>query len=127
VEIAVGVIQPVLPDRREEIELEGVVERFRLVLDPRRNVQHLAFADGDLLPGDQELQRPLQDVGDLLALVVVHGHHGPLFQVDLREHLALAGDDLARDHFGDFFQRELVPAVERDGLGHGVLEWAEII
>jgi hypothetical protein len=33
-EVVVGVIEPVLADWREEIELEGVVERFGLVLDP---------------------------------------------------------------------------------------------
>src|SRR5678816_3577964 len=46
VEIRVGVVQPVLPDRREEIQLERVVEGFGLVLDPRRDVQDLAFANG---------------------------------------------------------------------------------
>ena len=40
----VGAIEPVLPDRAEDVELEGVLERFGLVLDPRRNVQHFAFA-----------------------------------------------------------------------------------
>src|SRR5439155_21678043 len=33
------VIQPVLADRTEDIELERVVERFGLVLDPGRNMK----------------------------------------------------------------------------------------
>ena len=71
-------------------------------------------------PSDQELQRPLQDVGDLLALVVVHRHDRALFQVNLGQHLALAGDDLARDHLGDLLERELVPAVQTDGWRHRI-------
>src|SRR5262249_4261265 len=118
VEIRVGVIEPVLADGREQIQLERVVERLRLVLNPRRNVQDLAFADGDFLARDQELERPLQDVRDLLALVVVHGDDGALLQVDLGHHLALAGDDLPRDHLGDLLERELVPAVQAHGWRH---------
>src|SRR5688572_18136071 len=112
--IRVRVIEPVLADRAEEIELEGVVERFRLMLDPGRYVQDLAFADGDLLAGDEEPQRALEDVGHLLALVRMHRHERALFQIDLREHFALARDEFARDHFGDLLQRDFVPAVEPD-------------
>src|SRR3954454_8640111 len=68
-EIVVGVIEPVLPDRTEHVELEGVFDRLGLVLEPRRNVQQLALADDDLFAADEELQRALQDVGHLLALV----------------------------------------------------------
>ena len=118
VEVGVGAVQPVLADRAEQVQLEGVVERLGLVLHPGRDVQHLSLADGDLLAADQELQRPLQHVGHLLALVRVHGHQRPLFQVDLREHLALAGHDLARDHFGDFVELDLVPAMELGRLAH---------
>src|SRR6185295_4517499 len=97
-----------------------VVERFGLMLDPRRDVEDLPLADGDFLAADQELQRALQDVGHLLALVRVHRHEAAALQVDLREHLALAGDDLARQHFGDFFERDLVPAMETNRLAaHG--------
>ena len=56
----------------------------------------------------------LQHVGHLLALVRVHRHDRAALQVDLRHHLALAGDDLARDHLGDFFERDFVPAIERE-------------
>src|SRR5438445_822922 len=91
------------------------------MLDPGRDVEHLAFADGDFLAANQELERTLQDVGHLLALVRVHRHEAAALQIDLSEHLALAGDDLARQHFGDFFVGDLVPPVEANGLGsHGV-------
>src|SRR4051812_28484176 len=48
----------------------------------------------------------------------LHRDDGPLLQVDLGQHLALAGDDLARDHLGDFLQREFVPAIQADGWRH---------
>src|SRR6185295_6179104 len=70
-EIVVGVIEPVLTNRAEDVELERIFQRLGLVLDPRRDVQHLALADDDFLAGDQELQRALQEVGHLLALVRV--------------------------------------------------------
>ena len=57
-EVIVGVIEPVLADRAEHVELERVLERLGLVLDPRRDVQHLAFADGDLLAADQNFSAP---------------------------------------------------------------------
>src|SRR5207245_2496798 len=81
--IIIGVIEPVLTDRAEQIELEGVLERLGLVLDPGRDVQHLAFADGDFLAADQKLERTLQDVGHLLALVRVHRHQAAALQIDL--------------------------------------------
>src|SRR6185295_15360566 len=69
---------------------------------------------------DEELQRALQEVGHLLALVRVIRHQAAAFQVDLREHLALAGHDLAREHFGDFFEGDLVPSMQTNRLGaHG--------
>src|SRR2546423_13761015 len=113
-------IEPVLPNRAEQIELERVFERLRLVLDPRRNVQHLALTHGNLFAGDQKLERALQDVGHLLALVRMIRDDAAALQVDLREHLALAGDDLPREHFSNFFEGDLVPAMETNRLrGHG--------
>src|SRR6185436_8589777 len=81
--VGVGVVEPVLAYRAEKIQLEGVVERLGLMLYPRGNVDHFAFADGDLLAPDQELERTLEHVGHLLALVRVHRHERALFQVDL--------------------------------------------
>src|SRR2546427_1490816 len=116
--VIVCMIQPVLPDRAEQIELERVLQRFGLMLDPRRNVQHFALAHRDFLAADQELERALQDVRHLLALVRVHRHQAAALQIDLREHLALAGHELARHHFRDFFEGDFIPAVQGDGSAH---------
>ncbi len=69
-------------------------------------------------PPTRNLQRALQDVGHLLALVRVHRHERAALEIDLRQHLALAGDDLLRDHLGDLFERDLVPAVQARHGGH---------
>ena len=82
------------------------------MLDAGCNVQHLAFADGDLLAADEELQRSLEDVGHLLALVRVQRHETAAFDVDLHEHLAVAGDDLPREHLGHLLERNLIPPVQ---------------
>ena len=104
----------------EQVELEGVLDRLGLVFDPRRDVQHLAFADRDLFARDQEAERALQDVGHLFALVGMHGHEAATLEVDLRDHLAVARDDLAREHFGDFFECNFVPPMEANRLvDHG--------
>ena len=55
--LRVGVIEPVLADRTEHIERERVVERLGLMLNPRRNMQHVAFAHRDLFAADQESER----------------------------------------------------------------------
>src|SRR6476646_4926325 len=57
VEVIVGLVQPVLTDRAEEIQLERVLEGLRLVFHPGGDVEHLPFAHGDLLAGDQEFER----------------------------------------------------------------------
>ena len=83
-------------------------------------MQDFAFADGDFLAADQELQRALQDVRHLLALVGVHRHDAAGLEVDLSQHLALARHDLSRQHLGDLFERDLVPSMQSHvGWAHG--------
>src|SRR5258706_7117132 len=45
-------------------------------------------------------------------------HERAALQIDLRQHLALAGHDLARDHLGDLLERDLIPPVEADSGRH---------
>src|SRR6476646_2812961 len=116
-EVVVSMIEPVLADRAEQIEFEGVLERFRLVFHPRRDVQHLALAHRNLFAADEKLEGTLQDVGHLLALVRVVRHDAATLQIDLRKHLALAGHDLPRQHLGHFFEGDFVPSMETNRLG----------
>src|SRR5688572_11060989 len=110
--LRLGVGQPIGADRAEHVELERIVERFRLVRCARRDMQDLPFTDDDLLAADEKAQRPLQDVGHLLALVRMHWNHRAALQINLRDHLALTGDDLLGDHLRDLVERDLIPAVQ---------------
>src|SRR5882757_3025211 len=83
-QVVVGVIEPVLPDGAEDVELECVFERFGLVLDARGNVQHLALTERDLHAADEKLQRALQHISHLFALVRMHRHEAAALQIDLR-------------------------------------------
>src|SRR3989442_9150737 len=50
----------------------------------------------------------------------MHRHEAAALQVDLRDHLALARDEFARQHFRHFFERDLVPSMQANRLGaHG--------
>jgi hypothetical protein len=89
------------------------------MLHPRRDQQHLALAHDDLLAVHQESQRALQRVGHLLGLVLVHRDERAALQVNLRQHLLLASHDLPRDHLRHFLERDLVPPVQADPVGHG--------
>jgi hypothetical protein len=44
--------------------------------------------------------------------VLVHRDERAAFQINLRDHLALAGDDLSRDHLGYLVERDFIPAVQ---------------
>src|SRR6267143_978384 len=80
-------------------------------------MEDLAFAHGDLLAADQKPQRALQDVGHLLALVRVHRHEAAALEINLGDHLALAGHEFPRQHLRHFFERDLVPSMQTNGLG----------
>src|SRR4029079_14614248 len=113
-------IQPILSNRTEDIELECVFQRLRLVFDPRGNMENFPLANRDLLTGDEKLESALQDVGHLLALMRVHRHETAALQIDLRDHFALTAHDLAREHFGHLFERNLVPSTKPNRLcAHG--------
>jgi hypothetical protein len=77
----VGAVEPVLARRVEHIDVERVLESFGLVRHVGRDDQHLACAHDDLLGlvfADPELQRALEDVGQLLVLVRAAGDDGAL-------------------------------------------------
>jgi len=86
-----------------------------------RDHDHLAGAHGvGLLAAfaEVELQRPLEDVRDLLVVVAVAGHLGALGEVDVREHHLVAGDQAPPEPVLEVLGGHVVPAVRRQ-LGHG--------
>jgi hypothetical protein len=107
----VGVVpgEPVGANRREYVEIDSVFERYGPVRNVGRDGQHLTLAHDDFLAFDLELQRAFEDVGDLLAVMMMFGHHRILLQKYLRDHGLVAGDDLARDHVAHDFERYRFP------------------
>src|SRR5690606_38664188 len=73
VEVGVRVVQPVLARRVEDVHVERVLQRLRLVPHVRRDVQHLTAPHDDPFPAvlaDAEAQRALQDVRELLVVML---------------------------------------------------------
>src|ERR1035437_2336110 len=85
-QVSVVFLEPVFADGAEYVEIECVFERHGAVRHARGNAQHLPLSDHDLPAADLELQRALEDVGDLFALVVVFRHDRALGEEDLRHH-----------------------------------------
>src|SRR4029450_5100621 len=78
---------PVAPDGAEDPEHEGVIERFDLVRNAGLDVEPFPVPQRHFLAGDEQLQRALQYVGHLLAVVRVLRHDGPALEIDLRHRL----------------------------------------
>ena len=75
-----------------------------------------AVAKRHFFAGHEQLQRTLQYVGHLLAVVRVLGHDGAPLQVNLCDGLALSRHEFPGHHLGDFLERDFVPAKQTIGL-----------
>src|SRR5262245_24755370 len=69
-----------------------------------------------------KVQRTADDVGELFVVMVMRGHEVALLEEDLRDHHAIAGDQLAGDRALQFFLGNFGPAVmlERLQLRHWI-------
>src|SRR5512134_1722147 len=82
--VRIGPFQPVLPRRTEDIHIERVFQRHRLVGHVGGNQQHLAGAHHQLLRpvgAEGELERTLEDVGQLLVFVLMHRHQAAPLEI----------------------------------------------
>src|SRR5690606_22850563 len=78
-----GRIDRFLPHRAEHVEFERVFERLSLMFGMRGYVEHLALAYRDLGAADEELERALEHVCHLLALMSVHRDDAATLQIHL--------------------------------------------
>src|SRR4051812_9849397 len=100
VEVAVGAIQPILPGRAEDVDVERVLEGARLVQYVRGNVQHLSFTNDDFVfavGADVEVQGAREDVRQLFVVVRVLRHERILLEIHMCEHHLVTGHELATD------------------------------
>ena len=91
------------------------------------DVKHFAFPQRQFLAGHEQLERALQHVRHLLALMGMLWHNRAALQVDLGHGFPFAGDEFPGNHLGDFFERDFVPAVETIRKRHGWDRTAPII
>src|SRR6185369_3601386 len=95
-QVGVVLLEPVFADGAEDVEIERVFERHGAVRYVGRNAQDLSLADHDVAAADLELERALEDVGDLFAFVVVLRHDRAFGEEDLGHHGLVACNDLTR-------------------------------
>jgi hypothetical protein len=108
-EILVGLVDPIGARRIEYIEIDGVFERLGLVRHVRGNAEHFAGMDDDFFAVDPELERTVQDVGELFVVVAVLGDDASFFQEHARQHDFLSDDELALQERLEVFERNGVP------------------
>ena len=72
--VIVGLVDPILSNRAEDVDRERILEHLDLVLDPTWNLEHVTFAENNLAPIDRELQYAFQDLRNLLALMRMTRH-----------------------------------------------------
>src|ERR1017187_2713239 len=111
-QVSVVFLKPVFADGAEDVEVQGVFESHGAVRHVGGNSQHLTLSHDDFAAADFELERTLEDICDLLALVVVLRNNRALGEEDLRHHRLVARNDLARDGVAQHLFLHLVPRVE---------------
>src|SRR5271155_4953282 len=93
-QILIGLVDPVGARGIEYVEVYRILDGFGFVRHMWRNRQHLAGIDYDFFAIDPKLQRPFQNIGNLLVVVAVFGHDASFFQQDARHHDILTHDEL---------------------------------
>ena len=71
--------------------------------------KHFAGVHHDLLAVDPELQRAIEDVGELLVVMAVHRDDAAFLQQHPRHHDLLADHKLALQQRVQFFERDRMP------------------
>jgi len=78
-EILVGLINPVGAGWTEYVEVDGVDDGLGFVRHVGRDAEYFAGVDHDLFAVDPELERAVEDVGELLVVVAVFGDDAAFF------------------------------------------------
>src|SRR6267142_2258448 len=96
-QIVVCLVQPVFARGIEDIEVHGIFQCPGLVRHVRRDAQHFAGANDDLLAIDGKFQRAFEDIGHLLVVVVMQWHVRTSLHEHARQHNFIADQHFAAD------------------------------
>src|SRR5882762_2926047 len=108
-QVPIGLVNPVRPRGSKDVQVDRVDQRFCLMRHVGRDGQNLAAVDNDDATIDPELQRALEDVGQLLVVVAVLGHDAALLQQYPRNHDFLADHKLPLEQRVQVFQLDGTP------------------
>src|SRR5256885_7987345 len=108
-QIVVGLVQPVLARRIEDVQVHGVFERPGLVGHVRGDAQHFAGTHHQLLAVDGKFQRAFENVGDLFVVVVMQRHVRTFFEQHARQHDFIADQHFAADEGIQLFALHVFP------------------
>src|SRR5262249_43558259 len=95
--VIVRLVDPILPNRTEDIDRESILEHLDLVLYPTWNLEHVTLAENNLPPIDRELQDAFQDLRNLLALMSMTRHDAAALQLEVSDGDAVACEVFALD------------------------------
>jgi hypothetical protein len=116
-QILIGVVDPIGAWRIEYVKVDGVFHRFRFMRHVGGNAKHFARVHHNFLAVDPELQRTIENVGELLIMMAMLGHDAALFQQHASYHNLLTDHELPLQQRVQIFQRNRVP---RDVLQLGL-------
>ena len=111
-QICVIAVNPILPRRIEDVERHGVFEGDHLVRNVRRNAENLTRVHYNFFLVDEELQRTLQHVADLLMEVLVHWYVCALLQLKSRQHGVRPYYVLAREQWIQLLRLNVGPTMK---------------
>src|SRR4029077_19041082 len=93
-QILVGLVNPVGTRWAEDVEVDGIRQRFGFMRHMRRDGQYLSAVHDDHFAVNPELERSFENIGDLLVVVTMFRHDAALFQQYTCEHHFLTNHKL---------------------------------
>ncbi len=93
--VLVGFVDPVGSGRIEDVEVDRVFERLSLVRHIAWDCQNLTRTNHNFPAIDPELERALENIGELLVVVTVQGNNAALFHEYASDHDVSADDEVA--------------------------------
>src|SRR5262245_29137652 len=94
-QVIVAAVTPIDADGTEDVNAREIFRRDGFVRDVRRDFNHLARFERQLLVADSEAQRPGDGVAELFAVVVMKRHHAALLHVYEGEGEFFAGEEFS--------------------------------